>query len=190
MRALIRGLDAVQRKAQGVYEFTDDPDCVFRVQVRRTHRPLVFAGETIAKGERVLYLHLWNEQIPHFPAEGADFGWAVGTQKLILASLGAVARHMQEEAQLAEVRVVGGVTALFSPGDGSGTERLMKRLGFIVQDSGGPLGRFAEFWENLYATWLMWTFNPGSLRNRKVLFQRRAEIWMTADEFLRRYGSK
>ena len=60
MRALIRGLDAVQRKLQGVYEFTDDPDCLLRVQVRRTHRPLAFAGQTVSKGKRVLYLHLWK----------------------------------------------------------------------------------------------------------------------------------
>ena len=51
-----------------------------------------------------------------------------------------------------------------------------------------PLGRFGEFWENFYAWWLMWAFNAASLRHRRLLHMRRAELWMSAVEFMSRYG--
>lgn len=34
----------------------------------------------------------------------------------------------------------------------------------------------------------MWTFNAVSLRRRRLIRLRRAEIWISFDEFLRRYG--
>jgi len=48
-----------------------------------------------------------------------------------------------------------------------------------------PLGRFGEFWENLYARWLMWAFNAASLRHRRLLRLRRDEVWASADAFLK-----
>jgi hypothetical protein len=189
MRALIRGLDALQRRILGVVEFSDDPGCLLRIQLKRTSRPLIFPDQAIPTGELALYLHLWNEHLPTLPPEGPDLAWAVRLRRSLVASLCAVARHLQNEVQLEDVRAVGGATALFSPGERSGGERAIRRLGFAVIPAHRPLGRFGEFWENLYATWLMWTFNPGSLRYRKMLSRRRAEIWMPVDEFLRRYGN-
>jgi hypothetical protein len=51
-----------------------------------------------------------------------------------------------------------------------------------------PLGKFGEFWENFFSWWLMWTYNDASLHSREFWRLQRTEIWMTADEFIRRYG--
>jgi len=65
---------------------------------------------------------------------------------------------------------------------------MLQRLGFTVIPYHRSLGAFGEFWENFYTWMLMWTYNPGSLRYRGLWGLRRAEIWMSAEEFLRRYG--
>jgi hypothetical protein len=108
--------------------------------------------------------------------------------RLFRGSLKAVARQMLTDPRLAEVRAVGGATALFSPEGNTGALRLMQRLGFTVTPYQGPMGRFGEFWENLYSWWLMWTFNTVTLRHRRFLALRRAEIWMPAEGFVKRYG--
>jgi len=64
----------------------------------------------------------------------------------------------------------------------------MQRLGFTVTPYRSPLGRFGEFWENLYAYGLIWAYNPASVHQRQLLGLHRTEMWMPADEFLRRYG--
>jgi len=62
-------------------------------------------------------------------------------------------------------------------------------LGFTVLPYYRPMGRFGEFWENLFSWWLMWTFNTSSLYSRKFWYLQRTEIWMTRDDFLQRFGS-
>jgi hypothetical protein len=86
------------------------------------------------------------------------------------------------------VCAVGGVCALISPHTHLAGVRLMERMGFTVRPCYRPLGRFGEFWENFYSWWIIWTYNPASLRGRRLDRLERMEIWMQADDFLHRYG--
>jgi hypothetical protein len=65
---------------------------------------------------------------------------------------------------------------------------MMRHLGFTILPYQRPLGRFGEFWENLFSWWLMWTYNKVSLQSREFLHLQRTEIWMTAKKFILRYG--
>jgi hypothetical protein len=60
--------------------------------------------------------------------------------------------------------------------------------GFVVRPYRNRFGRFGEFWENLYTWFIMWTFNAASLHGRRVLGLRRMEMWMTAEDFVQRFG--
>jgi len=190
MRALIRCFDALLRQAYGVFEFCDDEDCVLRLQIARAPHTLRLDSQVVDAGEPVLVLHLWNEHLPPLPLAGPDLAWATRMGRLFIASLRAVARQMKHDPRLASGRAVGGATALLSPAERPGGVHLMQRLGFTVMPCHSPLGRFGEFWENLYSWWLMWTFNAASLRHRGLMRLHRAEIWMLADEFLQRYGAR
>jgi len=188
LRSLIRRFDAFQRRRQGVYEYCDAADCLLRIQVRRAPHALELGNLSLAPGDQVIELHLWNEHMPPMPASGPDLAWAREGLRLFVGSLRTLAQHMRREPELADVRAVVGVLAFLAPRGHPGGVRVMERWGFSVQAHHSPLGRFGEFWENFYTWWVMWTYNPGSLTSRRLTRMERTEIWTSTDDFLRRYG--
>lgn len=187
MRSVIRRFDQFLARQYGLFNFCDDPDCVLRLQVSTAPHPLCFPDQVVQAGEKVLFLHLWNEHIPPVSQDGIDLAWVKTMQRAFLKSLRSVASYMQTEPCMADIRAVGGETVLMLVGTRRSGERFMERLGFYVKPSQTHLGRFGEFWENFYSWVLMWTYNPSSLQTRKFSGMQRAEFWMPAEEFLARY---
>ncbi len=188
MRALVRAFDRFLCRATGVFEFCDDPECLVRLQWARAPRPLSLSdGTTVRAGAPVLMLHLWNEHLPRPDPDGPDLKWAAGVHRMLVRSFREVARWLAEHPRGGQTEAVGGITVLALSADGRSTP-LIRHLGFDVFPYRRALGRFGEFWENFYTWAIMWTFNPVSLRGRSLLRLRRAEIWMSRETFLRRYG--
>ncbi|MCS7283537.1 MAG: hypothetical protein RMK65_09575 [Anaerolineae bacterium] len=187
MRPLVRAFDRFLRRATGVFEFCDHPQCVLRLQWARAPHDLVLSdGAYVRKGARVLILHLWNEHLPQPGPEGPNMVWAIQVQRMLVFSLKEAARWLAAQTDGDQVRAVGGITVLAFSEDGH-VSPLIRRLGFDVFPYRRALGRFGEFWENFYTWAIMWAFAPFSLRNRSLLRLRRAEIWMSREVFLRRY---
>ena len=187
MRRCIRRLDVWLRALEGVFEFTSSPAGIFRVQITRARKPVRVGEVAISPGQEILDLHLWNEHVPQIPASGADLAWAASMQRRVLESLRDLARVMQRESRYRDVRMVRALTVLVGAGEESGT-RFALRLGFQVAPYRGALGRFGDFWENFYTWWLMWAYNPASVRRRSLVGLRRGVMWMETGEFLRRFG--
>ena len=189
MRILIRHFDRLLRWANGVFEFCAQEECLLRLQLARASHDLHLSdGTRVRAGEPVLMLHMWNEHVPPLEVGEPDLAWAMRFRHLLIHSLQLAARWLASQPGLAGVRAIGGVTVLLPLVDERGSQRLMRRLGFDVFPHQGALGRFGEFWENLYSWGLMWTFNGASLRHRSLLSLRRAEIWMPAERLVGRYG--
>jgi len=55
-----------------------------------------------------------------------------------------------------------------------------------------PRARFGRraFWDNLYSYILMWTFNPGSLRGKRLTEMVRVELWISRERLTQIYGNK
>ncbi len=189
-KRVVRAFDRGLRQVLGVFEFCDDPDCLLRVRVTVAAHPLPLPDRPLPKGAPVLELHLWNERIPPLPAGGPDLAWAAQTRRKLVASLRMLARALSEDPRFTGVQAIGGITVLCFSGDGRQEVHLFRRLGFTVLPYRNPLGRFGEFWENLYTWGIMWAFNEASLRRRHLLGLRRGEVWMTREAFLRRYGEE
>lgn len=190
MRALIRGLDVLLRRASGVFEFSTHPDCILRLQVARAGHAFTLAnGVKVQRGDPLLILHLWNERVPLFGPSGPDLAWALQAYRIFRTSLGEAARWLERQPDQLGVRAVGGATVLAFSGDNDTGARVLKRLGFELFPYHNPFGRFGEFWENLYTLALMWTYNPASARHRPLSRMQRAEMWMSTQQFLARYGS-
>ncbi len=187
MKALLRAFDRLLARLYGVYEFTDDPDCLFCLSIPHLSRPLCLDGQTVPVGAEVLIIHFWNERLPRLTREGATLAQAVYFQRQIIKSLQAVAAEIQCDPRLAGVQAVGGVTALTTTA-GNGTTRLFRRLGFTVTPYHNRLGRFGLFWENLYSWLLMWAYNEVSLRHRPLSRLARSNVWMPIGEYLARYA--
>jgi hypothetical protein len=188
-RAAVLGLDRLLLRLCHVREFTQDETCILRIALGRSAREITLSdGTRIEEGEVVGELHLWNEHIPRMEKEGPSFAWALKSYHLWRASLRQLTAYLEDEPQFASVRAFRGETAFFQ-GDLEGSA-VFERLGFdlVRADRSSKLKRFGEFWENLYTWWLIWTFNPGSLRRKDLFRMERAQVWISRQALLERYG--
>mgnify|MGYP001828851877 CR=1 FL=1 len=188
MRRLFRLLDAVLHRISGNYAFCDDAGCLLRLRRTPARHAMKLPGTTIHRGEPVLELHVWNQHVPPMPADGASLAWALDVRRMLSQSLQLVAGEMLRDPVLAGIRAVGGDSVMVDLDGTSGSRKLMERLGFTVMAYQGSLSRFTEFWKNLHAWMLMWTYSPASLQHRGPLDLQRSEVWMTSADFLECYG--
>lgn len=187
LRLLIRRFDNWLSCQYGVYVFNKEEGIILRLQEGYVEHDLTLPDGFAARGSRALFLHLWNERIPLMPAAGADLAYALWLQRRLVFSLRAAARYLLQAPHLKNIEVVGGVSAHMTLKSGGG-RALLEHLGFTVFPYHCRAGAFGEFWENFYTWWLMWTFNPASVRRHPLWRLQRLEFWMTRKAFLERYG--
>jgi hypothetical protein len=69
--AMVCALDGRLRQRQGVIEYTRRPDCLFRIQIITSCANVILSDQThVHPGDRLISLHVWNEQFPAFPVHG------------------------------------------------------------------------------------------------------------------------
>ncbi len=190
LRPLIYRFDEFLCRCYGVYEFSDDKDCILRLQQATAAHTLTLPGCVIEVGAPVIEIHLSNERMPKIPEEGANMAWAAHAQRLFFHSLRLAAGHIKSSNELAKAQALGGVTAIFPPYQDDSGARFIEQAGFTIMPYYRPLGVFGEFWENFYSWVLIWTYNPASLKRLNLMRLRRSEFWMPMVEFLRRYCRK
>ena len=107
LERIVFAIDAALRRWNSVVEFTTDPACILRLRLDRLERPLVLADGTCARaGERFVDLHLWNEQIPPMPKEGASIAWARHMHVCFLRSLQQLVRYLAARPDLDDIAIV------------------------------------------------------------------------------------
>jgi hypothetical protein len=185
MRGLIRCFDARVRRAVGVFEFTQDPACILRLQQTNLHRGLILPDVSIAKGTPVLKFHLWNERVPPLPPSGADLAWARHVSRSLIRSFRMLHMYLTTELAEAGLQAIGGTT-VFGTASGASAD-VLAHMEFHPRPCPNPLGRFGESLENAYTWSLMWAYNPASLRGKRLRRLRRTEYWMSVSAFLERF---
>ncbi len=185
LHRLIRTFDGWVSRRLEIFIFSDEPDCILRAQIRAAHHPVDLPDAHINAGDAILLLHLWNEHLPPMPPSGPDLAWANRTWRSFIGSLHRLAQYLHQHPEI-QIRAIGGISALFTLEGDSGA-RLMQRLGFVFVPYRSKLGRLGEFWENLYAWFLLWVFNPASRQSHRIFHLQRTEMWMSRDEFMRRF---
>jgi len=203
-RGLVRGLDAVVRRCQGIHEFSHHPDCVLRLALVRNRRDLTLPGAIgLREGDLVGDLHLWNERIPPMPPEGPTLSWAVGLRRRLGRSLEELAAAVECNARYRDIRAFRAVGTFAVKGEGEtpvplAVAALAERLGFeMVRDhAGDAVGRsspwtgLATAVENLYNLALVWAYNPPSLKTRTLPRLRRVAFWASREGLIERYGGR
>jgi hypothetical protein len=181
-------LDHWLRRRQGVYEYTSDRNCIFRIQRLRARSELMFAdGTHIRQGDPLLQLHLWNEQLPVIGSEGPSVAWGRRIGHGIRLSLDELARHIRSEPALREIVAVYCEMRLGAREQGEQLARMAARYGFespTMEHTGtNPLKRFAE---NIMGLLLVLATNPMAARF-SVLRRDRVFVYLSRAA-LERYG--
>jgi hypothetical protein len=154
-------LDRWLRQRQGVYEYTNHPSCLFRVQRAQAEFARTLSdGTNIAAGDNILKLHLWNEHMASIGENGVSVAWAQQINRAVQISLTELARHVVEN-DLDSVVAVRADIRLGTAEQSAQLIRIASRYGFeaaspdTIQD--GTLHRFGE---NIYLFLLVLATNP------------------------------
>jgi YkoP domain len=188
---LIFELDRVLRHWQSVVEFTHDPACILRIRVGRLDRDFVLADGTAGRvGERFIDLHLWNEQVPAMPKEGASIAWARQMSFCFQHSLRQLARYLASRSDLDDISLLRCTMEFAGRERDDQMVRLIGRYGFELVPSATTvtLGeRARRLGENIFISLIVLARNRGALR-RDTLRRGRTRVFMSRKVLEQRYG--
>jgi YkoP-like protein len=188
---LIFELDRVLRRWQSVVEFTHDPACILRIRVGRLDRDFVLADGTAGRvGERFIDLHLWNEQVPAMPKEGASIAWARQMSFCFQHSLRQLARYLASRSDLDDISLLRCTMEFAGRERDDQMVRLIGRYGFELVPSATTvtLGeRARRLGENIFISLIVLARNRGALR-RDTLRRGRTRVFMSRKVLEQRYG--
>lgn len=188
---LVIAVDRRQRKRLGIWEFSDDPGCILRLGIARASIDARLAdGTRVQPGDTVGVIHLWNDHMPQIPAGGADLAWAREFKRRLVHSFQLLARHVEDNPDLAEIQALGGQLPLvYTPA----TTRLLQRLGVELFDplpARSPAGRALRTGALLWTWLLRRAFNPGSTLGLRLRDLEHRPAWFSRATLLRLHGSQ
>lgn len=179
----VLGLDRWLRQRQGVYEYSTNPLCIFRIARAQADTDVQLSdGIRIFAGSPVLDLHLWNEHVPPMGPGGATVTWAREFTHRIQVSMRDLARHLKWTRALDDVVALRGNMRLGTAAQNGQLARVAARYGFEPAAGGcgpGPVQRFAE---NVFIFLLVSATNPAALRvpvlrrDNKLVYLSRAAL--------------
>jgi len=188
---IVFGLDGWLRERRSVTEYTHDRRCILRVQIGRLDQDVALADGTSARaGERVVDLHLWNEQIPPMPSCGASIAWARQMHVCFRHSLQELARYLAARPGFDDIGVLRADMTLGAPEQHRQMVRLMSRYGFepvAAATTATVRERVHRLGENVLIS-LMVLANGAALRS-DILRRGRTQVLMSRPALERRYGA-
>jgi hypothetical protein len=185
---VIRALDRGHRYLRSIYEFSSDPDCVYRLSIENAPRNTALPDGTVFhKGESVGILHIWGEHVPVIPPTGVNLAWATKMARLLKRSTNLLAQHAATEKSIQSIPAFG--NDAFFPYTQT-TMRFLERIGFAVLED-VPADRLHQkirvrlirYW-----TWLLRrTFNRQSARKVRPSDLQSRPIWLSRRALLEKY---
>jgi hypothetical protein len=162
------GLDRWLRQRQGVYEYSDDPRCLFRVQRTAAECDVMLGdGTHIRQGAPVLNLHLWNEHVPPLGPNGFCIAWAREATRRVELSMYGLVRHLKWTRALDDIVALRGDMRLGTAEKSGQFARIAARYGFEpagTASEGFTPGTLKRFAENVFICLLVLATNPAALR--------------------------
>jgi hypothetical protein len=187
---IIALLDTLLRSYYAVYEFSDDPNCVLRMgQGVATDRLTLMDGTEIAVGDPIGTLHLWNEHLPRYcPSAGPELSWAAEIRRRLVASLRALAHHVETDPLWRGVRGFRSEVAFSSRLGVLQLDRVARRHGFewITPGCSGAWS-LHDLGNSIHAYGLARAFNPEAAA-RQRFFRRYNELWISRQALLMLYS--
>jgi hypothetical protein len=165
---LLFALDVRLQRRHAVFEYTGNPSCVFRIEIALSCQRLALRdGTGVQRGQRIAWLHFWNEHIPPVPEDGATIAWARQMQQAIAISLRELARYLASRPDLGDVTVIWGDVPSGTRTQTAKLARIMEHYGFEVIPEPDPLPigpRLRRLAENILISLIVLAQNAGALR--------------------------
>ena len=183
----ILALDRLLRHCYRVHEYTNDIECIFRIALRTARSDIrLQPGLLIRSGDTIVELHLWNEQLPLIPPNGANMAWGTLVDRQIRRSLTLLATHIVANRNVVAVH---GEVAFGCRMGQQQSVRFAGRYGFEIVDGAPRLrSRVRHFCDDFLFFGLTQTFNPYGLKGKPIR-RTRYHIWMSRTELDRRWST-
>lgn len=159
-------LDDGLRRHHRVFEYSADPKCIFRAQVRRLERRIALCGGSVFEaGQRIIEIHIWNEQVPLL--HSSTLLWARQMHRALAFSLAELRRFLDADRSFDDIAAI---RANLSFGTANETAQLLRisgRFGFEQVDDKAlpsPLARLHRFGENILISMMVAARNREALR--------------------------
>jgi hypothetical protein len=184
-------LDKWLQHRQGVIEYSAHPQCVFRMQIGRSHRQLLLRdGTVLRRGQCIVHLHLWNEHIPPVPATGTTIRWARQMQHGMAVALRELAKYLAARPELADVAAICADVPCGTQSQAHQLSQIMGHYGFetIPEDEPAPLHeRLHRFGDNILISLMVLAQNSVTLR-ADTLRRVRVPIYLSRRGLAERFG--
>lgn len=185
-------LDGRLRLRHGVVEYTRRPDCLFRIQVITSCDDFVLSdGVHVRLGDRLISLHLWNEQFPVFSASGPTLAWARRFNRAFDSSLRDLAHYLEARRDFDDIKAICGNMAFAPTERAAQLTRFVRRFGFekiAVNGSQSLRQRMHWFGENILISMIVLAHNATALRG-DTLRRDRTLVFLSRQTLRRRYQS-
>lgn len=164
----VLALDDWLRQFEGVFEYSQSPECLFRINVERLRADVRLADSTFgARGDRVIEIHLWNEHVPRIPPSGLSLAWARRFNRQFGASLGELARFLKHRPDLKDVAIIQAHMSIASHAQYDALLAIVTHHGFeVATDLAGrsPATLLHRFGQNVLCLLLTLAANPAAAR--------------------------
>src|SRR5262249_19128272 len=189
--ALVFALDGHLRHLGAIFEYTENSDCIFRLQVRRLEAPVRLSDGTChPAGGRILDLHLWNEHIPRL--HRTSLAWGRRMVFCTESSLRELAQWLAQRPDLKDVNLIRAYTGMGSKQKGLQLERIADRFGFeaVPEHGTATVGqRFHRLGENVLKSLLVLACNAEAFRPDN-LWRGRTQFFLSRRALERGYGDR
>ena len=191
LEAMVAALDDRLRQRHGVIEYTNSPECLFRIQLVTSNENYVLSdGTCIRHGDPVANLHVWNEQFPCFPGKGPTLSWARRVNQAFELSLRELAGFLDGRCDLDEVIAICANMSLEPAERSTQLVRFVGRFGFeriAAVSSRSFRQQMHWFGENILISMIVLARNAAALRT-DTLRRDRTLVLLSRRELRRRYG--
>ena len=186
-------IDDRLRLRLGVIEYTQSPDCLFRIQPAASEYALTLRdGTKVRVGDPIIHLHVWNEQFPPFSSSGPTFAWARRVNRAFEQSLCELADFLNTRQDLRDVIAICGDLTLEPSGRSAQLTRFVARFGFepIAASQTWSFGRRAHWLgQNILISMMVLAHNAGALR-ADTFWRARVPMFLSRRALDERYGGR
>jgi hypothetical protein len=131
LESAVFALDRVLRWRNGVFEYSLNAQCLFRLEQRSAEDTLILSdGTAVRAGDPVLVLHLWNEHLPIMGRGGPSVAWAHKMSRGIRSSLRELVCYLGLRPDLSDVCVLYADIRVSGASQAARAARTMARYGF------------------------------------------------------------